>query len=55
MVLWFQNLKIKGKENLILTTEIVKELKGAKDEIFSNFKVILEGIEMVQDTSKVKI
>lgn len=48
-------MKIKEKENLILCDEIFKELKGANDEIFDNFKVILEGIEMVQDSSKVKL
>jgi hypothetical protein len=47
-------LKIKEKESLMLTDEIIKELKEAKDEIFSNFQGILEGIEMVQDPSKVK-
>lgn len=38
----------------MLSDEIIKELKEGKDEIFDNFKVILEGIEMVQDPSKVK-
>ena len=38
----------------MLTFELVEELKTAKDEIFDNFKEILENIEMVQDTFKVK-
>lgn len=37
----------------MLSDEMIKELNEAKDEIFNNFKGILEGIEMVQDPSKV--
>lgn len=37
----------------MLNDEMIKELNEAKDEIFNNFKGILEGIEMVQDPAKV--
>lgn len=37
----------------MLTDELISELNGATDEIFENFKSLSEGIEMVQDTSKV--
>ena len=38
----------------MLNEELVKELNKAKDEIFVNLKGISEGIEMVQDSAKVR-
>lgn len=37
----------------MVTEDLISELNGATDEIFENFKSLAEGIEMVQDTSKV--
>lgn len=38
----------------MISQEIIGELKAATDKLFQNYRQLLEGIDVVQDSSKVK-